>query len=669
MATLIGIDTGGTYTDAVLFDEQRGVLASAKSLTTKDDLSKGVRAAVEAVLPASAPDISLVSLSTTLATNAIVEGQGRSVGLVLIGQRDDALDRADLRKALHGDPVVTLQGGHHADGREREPLDLEAAERAILALAPQVSAIAIAGYFAVRNPSHEQAVRDLVRARTGLPVTCSYELSSNLDAPRRALTAVLNARLIPLLQELIIVVREMLSAWQINAPVMVVMGDGSLISSDVALSRPVETILSGPAASVIGARYLADERNAYVVDIGGTTTDVALLADGWPALNLEGATVAGWRTMVQAVSVHTVGIGGDSEVRTNADSELVVGPRRTQPLSLLVHDNPELLKVLEIQCMRGYPRTHDGQFALRQRLIDGVPPGITTGEMRVWQALEAGPLSVEKLMSQHPLERQLERLIRKGFVLLSSFTPTDACHVLNAQSGWSREAAVLGARLWARRERIKGWVPCDEPDAFARRVVEQLVMQSGETLIGAALADQSGVSLTPDQSLARELVRRSLSKTHSADDLLDIKVNLRRPLVAIGASAGAYYPEIADRLGCQLEVPEHADVCNAVGAVASGIMQNVKVLVTSPDQGRYRVHLETGNADFGDLDEAIAHAQCEAGELAMNHALEAGADDPQLRLSRNDTVADLGGGEQLFLECEVLATAVGRPRLKPSVAV
>ena len=666
---MIGIDTGGTYTDAVLFDETQGVLACAKSLTTKHDLSLGVRAAVEAVLSKPLPDIRLVSISTTLATNAIVEGQGSAVGLILIGQRADALDRADLRRALAGDPVVALKGGHHADGREIEPLDLDAAEAAILELAPRVSAFAVAGYFAVRNAEHERAIRDLVRERTGLPVTCSHELSSNLDAPRRALTAVLNARLIPLLQELIVVVQEMLNAWSIDAPVMVVMGDGSLISSDVALARPVETILSGPAASVIGARYLCGESDGYVVDIGGTTTDIALLENGWPALNLEGAIVAGWRTMVQAVSVHTVGIGGDSEVRIDDDGELIVGPRRALPLSLLVRDFPHLLEILKLQLLRGYPRTQDGRFALRQRLIDGHPEGMTSGETRVWQALEAGPISVEKLMSEHPLERQLERLIRKGLVLASSFTPSDAAHVLNRHTGWSREAAQLGAQLWARRDSIKNWESDDDATEFSELVLEQLIIQSGETLIGAALMDQLALGLDTRQTVARTLIRRSLRKTTSASELLDVRVNLHRPIIAIGAPASTYYPEIAKRLGCQLEIPEHAEVCNAVGAVASGVMQSVKVTITSPAQGRYRIHFDEANEDFCDLDEAIERAESQAGEQAIGHALAAGAEQPQLKLTRNDTTADLGAGETIFLESEVVATAVGRPRLKPLVAV
>ena len=282
MPVLLGIDTGGTYTDAVLFDEDHGVIGSAKSLTTKHDLSIGVSKAAGAVLPEDPSLIRLVSISTTLATNAIVEGHGNPVCLILIGQRADALERSRLGQIMAADPVVFVSGGHSAGGVERQPLDIETVRSAVLAHAPRVSAFAVAGHFAVRNAGHEETVRDLIYELTDLPVTCSHELTTNLDAPRRALTAVLNARLIPVLQELIRVVERMLETHRIHAPLMVVMGDGSLKSAQTALVRPVETILSGPAASVVGARYLCGERDGYVVDIGGTTTDIALLKGGWP---------------------------------------------------------------------------------------------------------------------------------------------------------------------------------------------------------------------------------------------------------------------------------------------------------------------------------------------------------------------------------------------------
>ena len=145
----------------------------------------------------------MVGLSTTLATNAIVEGHASPICLLLAGYEPSALDRAGLRQALGGDPVVFIAGGHQPTGDEQHPLDLSAAAAAIKAHAPKVAAFAVSAYFSVRNPAHEIALRRLVRELTDLPVSCGHELTSKLDAPRRALTCALNARLIPQLQQLV----------------------------------------------------------------------------------------------------------------------------------------------------------------------------------------------------------------------------------------------------------------------------------------------------------------------------------------------------------------------------------------------------------------------------------------------------------------------------------
>ena len=189
---LLGIDTGGTYTDAVLFSPDEGVKARAKSLTTRHDLSEGIRGAVENVLAETGTDpsaIRLASLSTTLATNALVEGQGGRICLVMIGFGPEDLERDGLKQALGSDPVVFLDGGHNVHGHET-PLDTGTLAAQLDELSGAVTAFAIAGYFAVRNPDHELRIRDLIREKTHLPVTCSHELSSKLGGPRRALTDV-----------------------------------------------------------------------------------------------------------------------------------------------------------------------------------------------------------------------------------------------------------------------------------------------------------------------------------------------------------------------------------------------------------------------------------------------------------------------------------------------
>jgi N-methylhydantoinase A/oxoprolinase/acetone carboxylase beta subunit len=665
---LLGLDTGGTYTDAVLFDPAQGVLKTAKSLTTKHDLAIGLEGAMDGVLqhlPAGmrASEIALVSMSTTLATNAIVEAHGAPICLLLLGYDVKALDRAGLKQALGTDPVVFVAGGHKPSGDEQAPLDLAALRAAIEAHAPKVAAFAVSGYFSVRNPAHEIAARKLIHEMTDRPVTCGHELTSKLDAPRRALTVALNARLIPQLQQLIRAVSGLLEAKGIKAPLMVVKGDGSLIDQQVALTCPVETILSGPAASLVGARHLCGADNVMVSDMGGTTTDIAMLRDGRPVLNKEGAVVGGWRTMVEAVAVHTYGLGGDSEVRVDETIGFTVGPRRVVPLSLLCQLYPKMLGVLKAQLASEEMMAYRGQFALRQRPLDTGAEGLSDGQAKVWEALADGPVPLADLVFSPATGRHLARLVDRGLVIISGLTPSDAAHVLGLQANWNQEAARIGAELFLRRAIYGGWVPPKDADALAEDVIEQVVKQSGHVILETALADQAGIEGAHWGALGRYLVEQSLTSRPDPQALIDTALRLKFPLVAIGAPVGAYYGEIARRLRTNVIIPPHADVSNAVGAVAGGILQRVVVTITQPNDGVYRAHLPEGLRDFTDLEAAVAHARNvaagEAGELARR----AGAADIEFKHERDDKVFEQPGGMRIFMESQVAVTAFGRPAL------
>jgi len=253
---LLGIDTGGTFTDAVLFDDAAdkdlAVVAKAKARTRHHDLTLGISESLQAVLR-DPSEISMVSLSTTLATNALVEGISARVGLVLLGFSAEDADRSGLTDVMNGDPVIHGAGGHDSFGAPLSEPDIGDIVRQAQQAGTQ--SFAVTGQFAVRNPTHEIAVRDALTAE-GFAVTCSHELTAKLNGPKRALTCVLNARLIGVISNLCDATEAILSAVDINAPLMIVRGDGSLVTAAFARSRPIETILSGPAASLIGASWL-----------------------------------------------------------------------------------------------------------------------------------------------------------------------------------------------------------------------------------------------------------------------------------------------------------------------------------------------------------------------------------------------------------------------------
>lgn len=662
----LGIDTGGTYTDAVLWSGEAGekgtVLAKAKALTTRHDLAVGISGAVDAVLREAAVDpaaVKLVSMSTTLATNALVEGQGGRAALVMIGFSEAELARDGLKQALGSDPVIFCGGGHDVHGNAGR-LDLGPLEDALPELAETVTGFAVAAYFAVRNPSHELAVRDLIRERTGLPVTTSHELSSKLGGPRRALTTLLNARLISMIDRLVGATEGFLEKRGIVAPLMVVRGDGALVTADFARQRPIETILSGPAASLVGARHMTGLDNALVSDIGGTTTDVAILDRGRPRLDPEGATVGGFRTMVEAVAMRTYGLGGDSEV-TLADGglspQLLLGPRRLLPLSLAGAQYGDALKAqLERQLLAPTPGRLDGRFAVRTGVPDRFAAGLSGPEQRIFAGISDYPVPLDRLLASKAQNVTLNRLVARGLVHIAGFTPSDAAHILGLQSNWDADAARLGAALFCRRRDGRGRLLASEPEELSRMVLQALTRRSAEVMLETAFAEDG---LDGPRTVAHALVRRALD---AESGIARLSLNLDRPVIGLGASAPLHYAALPQFVGTECIVPTDTDVANALGAVVGQVRVSIGVSVSQPKEGLYRVAALDGIEDFSSEGQALERAEAIVREAAAREAERAGTDLARIDVDRDIRAATIEG-QRRFVEAIITAVASGRPRI------
>ena len=714
----LGIDTGGTFTDAVLLNAAREVVAASKSLTTRFDLAQGIAASLDGLPQDLLERVDLVSLSTTLTTNSVVEGKGAPVCALLVGYDAQQIKTSGLADLLGVDAIESLSGGHDAAGLPVCTLDEAACRAAIAKHAGRVSAFAISATFAVRNPAHENQVRAWVQAHCDTPVTCGHELASSLGAPRRALTAALNARMISHVKTLIDSVQRTLAARQIDAPLMLVKGDGSLINVQSALQRPVSTVLSGPAASVLGACALSGLDNAIVADMGGTTTDIAVVRGGLPALSFDGAMVGNWRPMIEAVKVYAIGLGGDSEVRLLGGEGMTIGPRRVLPLSLLVHQHPKFLAVLQRQQSES-PHASQMRFAQALSADSAHLSRLNDSELRAWERLCRGPVDLEAAnMDDRDLARAIARLERKGLAIYTGFTPSDAAHVLGMSTHWSQEAALCAARIWARQMRhlygLGKW-PLGDAHAPARDVVAKVTETICNKLIEAGLNDAGHMNENSASKVAlllttMALARHGASASASAVPLpvanlgqsLQIPepeastsepVNLNdipwqtlavpqrsadqqaqpvfalqfapdMPLVGVGAPAASYYPAVAQGLGVRLVVPPHAEVANAVGAVLGQVAQRVHITVTQPVRGTFKVFTPDGPQDFRGLDAAIAQARALAAKEAHARALAAGAMEPQVVFSQEDNQVNNDIDGNVFFEATVTATAWGQPRRK-----
>ncbi len=664
MAYFLGVDTGGTYTDAVIVDEAADrVIGSAKSLTTRGDLAIGIGKAVDAALAGAgiaAAEVALVSLSTTLATNALVEGQGGRVALVFIGFDPDDLDRGGLTEALKGDPVIRLAGGHTHAGTEGQPLDLAALQAELAALGDSVMGFAVAARFATRNPAHEIAVRDLIRSATGRPVTCSHELSAQLNGPKRALTAVLNARLIGMIDRLVAACERHLLAVGIAAPLMVVRGDGALISAAMVRERPIETILSGPAASIVGARWLTGESDALVSDIGGTTTDVALLRGGLPEIDPQGARVGGFRTMVEAVAMRTTGLGGDSEVHLvteGLDGGLRLGPRRLVPVSLLAVDHAAMVhSALDRWLSADAVGEHDGRFVIP---MGGNAGGLGPRDMAVL-ARVTEPMPVVAALTSRLEVAALERLVARGLVMIAGVTPSDASHVLGRLGAWDAVAAEKAVRLLAKRRNGKGERFAPDAATLAQQIVDQLTAQTVDCLLEAAFGEDPAFAGDVPEVLARHRLTAAGLAGHRG--VVEVTLRLGVPVIGLGASAPSYYGAVGDRLGARMILPEHAGVANAIGAVVGQVSQRATGLVSSAGEGRFTAHFAAGLQMFGDRDAALAAMEAALVADASARARMAGAEELRVTTTRDIREAEVEG-RAMFIEATLTATASGRPRV------
>jgi N-methylhydantoinase A/oxoprolinase/acetone carboxylase beta subunit len=659
----LGIDTGGTYTDAAILDMATGaVLSKAKSLTTRGDLTIGIGNAIAALDSSLYDKIRLLAVSSTLATNSVVEGKGCRVGLIVIGH--DAVPNIPV------DEIARIRGGHNLEGGRRAELDLDGAREFVESVKNKVDAFAISGYLSVRNPEHEIAVKEMVKELTSCPVVCGHELSSALGFHERTITAVLNARLIPIIADLIASIRKVQDKFNIKAPLMIVKGDGSLMDESVAKERPVETILSGPAASIIGAKALTKLDDAIIVDVGGTTTDIGILRNGRPRLDGEGATLGGWRTRVRAVDVFTSGIGGDSRVVV-ASGKIHLSSLRVIPLCIASSSFPTLRPKLE--ALLGTK----GRWVPSYMDLDTVPQAtefftfckdvngfdLTDDQRKVLELVKCEPRSIYELadmMKVHPLSLNLKKMEALGIIQRIGLTPTDMLHAEGSYSYYDAEASKIGVKVQAD---ILG-IPVPEfIQSVKTAAIEKITFEVLKKLVfeevGEAKLDEVAMSLM--NNMVRGTGRRDFA----------CHLELNKPIIGIGAPVGAYLPAVAKIFGTSLVLPEHSEIGNAAGAISGNVMESVELLIR-PKKGLAEMenppctlYWMQEKKDFEHMEDAIEYARTEGSRLVKEKALASGADSVEVIVDTYRREAKLGGGwgGNILLELIITVTGVGKPRL------
>jgi N-methylhydantoinase A/oxoprolinase/acetone carboxylase beta subunit len=646
----LGIDAGGTYTDCVLYDlASQTVVAKSKALTTHHHLSLGIDEGLRQLALPDPAAVKLVALSTTLATNSIVEGKGGRPGALIMSPLSGTHSDINWRPLRHLTGAMDIRGEVLA---ELDPAEIRQAVRDLRA--EGVDAFAVSGYASVRNPEHEQQVAAIIREECDLPVVCGHELSSRLDYIARANTAILNARLLSVIRELLEALKSSLAALEVQAPIMVVKGDGSLLNEPTALQRPVETILSGPAASVSGARHLTDVQEGLVFDMGGTTTDSAVVSQGLVRIHPEGATVGGWRTSVEAADIATIGLGGDSHLNFNTDRDLLVGPRRVLPLCALAAECPpvaEEIRRLDPQLLAS--RSNAGALEFFRTGRDHENAALSDREAAIVEALQAGPLSRAQLARQiglvEPSLLRTTALENLGFVQRAALTPTDLLHVTGEFRAWDVTAAEQALSVFAT---LYGATP----EEIIARVREIIIRR----LCGEVLRHLTGQPPMADEAGAGAALL-DLALSPAASGLLQVSLTYTGTLIALGAPVHPFFPEVARRLNARLVIPPHAEVANAIGAIAGEVVVRERAVVRPGELSAYVVHSRAGKREFEELTQALQAAREDVRRLAVERASQSGAAAPLVRLDENHRRGLLADGQQELIEVIIEATAAGRP--------
>ncbi len=649
----LGIDTGGTFTDGVLLDpDRRRIIKTAKVLTTHHDLRVCIEQILDQLSAVGSDQIKLVSLSTTLATNAIVERKSRPVGLFLLGYDPQLVYQYGFQRQFSTDRFYFVPGGMDLQGQEQAPLaEGLLAERAV-ELMGQVEAFAVSSYAGTLNAGHEERAGEILHRISGLPVVQGHHLTSRLNSIRRATTASLNAGLLSTAYEFLNTVQVMLIERKIDCPLIVVRGDGSLVSADFAAHRPVEIIHSGPTTSAIGGLYLAEIPSALVIDIGGTTTDLALVQDGGLVMDGGEATVGGFHTSVQTIRARSFGLGGDSQIHFTPRGEISVGPDRVLPLSFVAHAYPEVKRDLEAFLIGAPDRFYPDklEYWLLRRLPSQAFRDSRTN--RVIELLRDGPRRLPWLLKQAGAVSVVQvdggQLLRQDIIMRAGLTPTDLFHVTGEYAPWDTGVAQLAIETIAR---MLGQSPGEFITEIRRWMTRKITAEVLQFLTGHSVPEEKN-GLRSD-SLAGWLFDENFAGT---DPFLGCKFELKVPIIGIGAPARCFLDPVAETLGTEICYPANYEVANAVGTVVGNVLVQKDVEVLPRIEGSMVTGFQVlaGGAPriFDRLEEALRFARSIVSEQAREDALKAGALNPSVEIDQQEL---LGGMVRLR------ARAVGKP--------
>ena len=665
MKTGIGIDTGGTYTDAVIYNfENKEILGTVKTLTTKNDLSVGILNAIDGLPIDLVRQAEIVSLSTTLATNACVEDKGGRAKLIFFGGNRKVIDELGGKYGLPPSKDIYIQESftRFSGEIEQEP-DWELFGRQLEKGFDNFDGIGIIEMNAMRNGAVvEKRAKEIFQTKHDIPVVCGHELFSELNCLQRGSSTLLNAGLFPVIKEFLSAVKKALAIRNINATLVIVRSDGSMMSEEYASFRPVETLLCGPAASTIGGTLLTGDPNSIIIDMGGTTTDIALVKNGVPVTVVEGVAIGKWKTFVDGLYIKTIGLGGDSAIHYNG-KKLYLEDYRVTPLCVAAKRYPAVVDSLK----RLEKRKHTYFLYEHYMLVRDISENAryTDEEKAFCHVLNEKPLLISEAaeaIGKDIYTLDIKRLLKDDVVQICGMTPTDVMHIKGDFNDFCSEASLLGAEIAAYNLDISIQKYCD---LVYDEVKRKLYVNIMKALLESKYPDylKSGINKDFERFINGYY---EAAKTGERDDLLSIMFRTEYSLTGIGAPVHVFLNDVAKLLCAKATLPKHYEVANALGAIAGSISasHSVEIMPDNNEEGtaNYIVFGNDKNRFFNEMEDAIDFAASEAKNGAKAEAIKRGATGRltvTLDVNRHDGEAKTC---LVYLGTTVTARAVGAIR-------
>lgn len=627
----IGIDTGGTYTDAVVYNfVNKSILGTAKALTTKEDLTIGILEALDGLPPEYLQKAKVVSLSTTLATNACVEDKGGSAKLIFFGGDANVIDKNGKAYGLPPSAEMYIQESYtkFSGEIEREP-DWDLFRANIENDFHGLDGVGIIEINAMRNSAVvEKKAKELFLQNHHIPVICGHELFNELNCLQRGSSTLLNARLVPVIREFLAAIKKAMNVRQINPSVVIVRSDGGLMSEEFAHIRPVETLLCGPAASVLGSSHLANVLNSVVVDMGGTTTDIALIQNGDPVKITDGVRIGKWKTFVNGLYIHTFGLGGDTAIHYN-DTGIFLEEYRVVPLCVAAQKYPSIIGNLQNLLNSATKHTHFlHEHYLPVKDISG-NPRYTSDEKLFCAALQNEPLALRDVEHVIPgkdmYNINVSRLLKEGIVQMCGLTPTDIMHIKGDFIKFPAEASMLAAQYVAFNLDISVEDLCER---VYDEIMRKLYVNITKTLLENRDSHymKNGISKDVERFIN---VSYDIAKRGSPAGLLDIAFTTNLVLTGVGAPIHVFLGDVAALLGTRAITPKHCEVANALGAIVGNIYATSVIEIRPMYDGAgicgYKVYGSSQTKEFERPGEAELFALSEAETAARAEAILRGA--------------------------------------------